>query len=214
MKTILLDQAEFIVARTRTALKKHGIETINDLFNDFPTRYENYHVSSIKEAKLETPIVLEGSIVSKITVSYLKSKLTALNFLLEVEGQILKATIFNRVFLKSKLDYGTVIKASGKFMKSLNNFTISELILCDEINRDIVPIYKNKDISEAKYVEIMDKCFRRYGEFITETLPDSYIQKHNLISLKTATKYLHVPETLEQIEIGLNRLKTTLENII
>lgn len=207
MKTILLDQAEFIVARTKTALKKHGIETINDLFNDFPTRYENYHVSSINEAKLETPIVLEGSIASKITVTYLKSKLTALNFLLDVEGQIVKATIFNRVFLKNKLDYGTVIKASGKFMKSLNNFTISELILCDEINREIVPIYKNKDISEAKYVEIMDKCFRRYGEFIEETLPEKYIEKHNLVSLKTATKYLHVPENLEQIKIGLDRLK-------
>ena len=207
MKTILLEQAEFIVARTQTALKKQGIETINDLFQEFPTRYENYNVSSIKNAKLEETIVLEGSVVSKVTVTYLKSKLTALNFLFEVEGQVIKATIFNRVFLKNKLDYGTVIKASGKFMKTLNNFTISELILCDEINRDIVPIYKIKDISEAKYLEIMDKCFRRYGDYITETLPSKYIDKHNLVSLKTATKYLHVPETLEQIKTGLDRLK-------
>ena len=207
MKTILLEQADFIVARTQTALKKQGIETINDLFLEFPTRYENYHVSSINNAKLEETIVLEGSVVSKVTVTYLKSKLSALNFLFEVEGQIVKATIFNRVFLKSKLDYGTVIKASGKFMKTLNNFTISELILCDEINRDIVPIYKIKDISEAKYLEIMDKCFRRYGDYITETLPNKYIEKHNLVSLKTATKYLHVPETLEQIKLGLDRLK-------
>ena len=207
MKTILLEQADFIVSRTQTALKKQGIETINDLFLEFPTRYENYHVSSINNAKLEETIVLEGSVVSKVTVTYLKSKLSALNFLFEVEGQIVKATIFNRVFLKSKLDYGTVIKASGKFMKTLNNFTISELILCDEINRDIVPIYKIKDISEAKYLEIMDKCFRRYGDYITETLPNKYIEKHNLVSLKTATKYLHVPETLEQIKLGLDRLK-------
>lgn len=207
MKTILLEQADFIVARTQTALKKQGIETINDLFLEFPTRYENYHVSSINNAKLEETIVLEGSVVSKVTVNYLKSKLSALNFLFEVEGQVVKATIFNRVFLKNKLDYGTVIKASGKFMKTLNNFTISELILCDEINRDIVPVYKIKDISEAKYLEIMDKCFRRYGDYITETLPNKYIEKHNLVSLKTATKYLHVPETLEQIKLGLDRLK-------
>ena len=139
MKTILLDQAEFIVARTKTALKKHGIETINDLFEEFPTRYENYHVSSIKDAKLDETIVLEGSIASKITVTYLKSKLTALNFLLDVEGQIVKATIFNRVFLKNKLDYGTVIKASGKFMKSLKSvysftvITLSWFIIVDAL---------------------------------------------------------------------------------
>ena len=41
MKTILLEQADFIVSRTQTALKKQGIETINDLFLEFPIRYEN-----------------------------------------------------------------------------------------------------------------------------------------------------------------------------
>ena len=110
MKTILLEQADFIVARTQTALKKQGIETINDLFLEFPTRYENYHVSSINNAKLEETIVLEGSVVSKVTVTYLKSKLSALNFLFEVEGQIVKATIFNRVFLKSKWQINARLK--------------------------------------------------------------------------------------------------------
>ena len=130
MKTILLDQAEFIVARTRTALKKNGIETINDLFNDFPTRYENYNVSSIKDAKLEETIVLEGSISSKITVTYLKSKLTALNFLFDVEGQIVKATIFNRVFLKNKLDYGNFNKfeLDNKFLDIIDKKIPEELV--------------------------------------------------------------------------------------
>ena len=159
MKTILLDQAEFIVARTKTALKKHGIETIGDLFQDFPTRYENYHVSSINEAKLEETIVLEGSVASKVTVTYLKSKLSALNFLMDVEGQIVKATIFNRVFLKNKLDYGTVIKASGKFMKSLNNFTISELILCDEINRELKEELTSKLLEFASTTDNLEEIF-------------------------------------------------------
>ena len=75
MKTILLDQAEFIVARTKTALKKHGIETINDLFEEFPTRYENYHVSSIKDAKLDETIVYLASILHDCAKLYSKDKL-------------------------------------------------------------------------------------------------------------------------------------------
>mgnify|MGYP003310475069 CR=1 FL=1 len=61
--------------------------------------------ADLKDAKLEETIVLEGSIHSKVTVTYLKAKLSALNFLLEVEGQIIRATIFNRTYLKTKLDY-------------------------------------------------------------------------------------------------------------
>ena len=83
-------------------LKKQGIETVDQLLYEYPSRYENFKVSSIKDAKLDEQIVLEGSIQSKVTVTYLKTKLSALNFLLEVEGQIIRATIFNRTFLKKE----------------------------------------------------------------------------------------------------------------
>ena len=130
MKTIFLEHEEYILSRYRNILKKQGIETVDQLLYEYPSRYENFKVSSIKDAKLDEQIVLEGSIQSKVTVTYLKTKLSALNFLLEVEGQIIRATIFNRTFLKTKLDYGTVIRASGRFIKTMNNFTISELIFC------------------------------------------------------------------------------------
>ena len=207
MKSILLENEEYILARYRNALKKQGIETIEQLLKEYPTRYENFKVSSIKNAKLDEQIVLEGSIQSKVTVTYLKAKLSALNFLLEVEGRIVRATIFNRTFLKTKLDYGTVIRASGKFVKTMNNFTISELIFCDEIDREIVPIYKTKDISEAKYIELVDKVQRKYLDLLDEELPKKYIDKHHLVDIYTLTKYLHKPESEEQINVARKRLK-------
>ena len=207
MKTILLEQEEYILSRYRNILKKQGIETVEQLLTEFPTRYENFKVSSIKDAKLDEQIVLEGSIQSKVTVTYLKAKLSALNFLLDVEGQIIRATIFNRTFLKTKLDYGTVIRASGRFIKTMNNFTISELVFCDEIDREIVPIYKTKDISEAKYIEIVDKTLRRYNDLVEETLPNEYIEKHNLIGSKLLMKYLHNPNSMLEVDIAKRRLK-------
>lgn len=207
MNYIPLEAEDYILARYRNAFKKQGIETVEDLLRDFPIRYENYHVSSIKDAKLEENICLEGSIQSKVTVTYLKAKLSALNFLFEVEGKIIRATIFNRVYLKTKLDYGTVIRATGRFVKSLNNFTISDLILCDEIDREIVPLYKTKDISEAKYIEIMDKVVRRYGDKLNDDLPLDLIQKHNLVDINTLIKYLHQPKSMQEVEIARRRLK-------
>lgn len=207
MKTILLENEEYILARYRNALKKQGIETVEDLLKEYPSRYENFKVSSIKDAKLDEQIVLEGSIHSKVTVTYLKAKLSALNFLFEVEGQIIRATIFNRTYLKTKLDYGTLIRATGKFVKTMNNFTISELIFCDEIDREIVPIYKNKDISESKYIEVVDKVQRKYIDLLDEEMPSKYLEKHNLIDIKTLTKYMHNPHSIEQIEEAKKRLK-------
>ena len=104
MKTILLEQADYILPRYRNFLKKHGIDTIQQLFEEFPTRYENYKVKKLSEAQIDEPIVLEGSICSKVTIQYLKSKLSTVNFLLEVDGQVIKAALFNRVYLKNKLD--------------------------------------------------------------------------------------------------------------
>lgn len=207
MKTILLEHEEYILSRYRNILKKQGIETVDQLLYEYPSRYENFKVSSIKDAKLDEQIVLEGSIQSKVTVTYLKAKLSALNFLLEVEGQIIRATIFNRTFLKTKLDYGTVIRASGRFIKTMNNFTISELIFCDEIDKEIVPIYKTKDISEAKYIEIVDKTLRRYNDLVEESLPLEYLEKHNLIGSKLLMQYMHNPNSLLEVEIGKKRLK-------
>ncbi len=207
MKTILLEQEEYILPRYRNALKKQGIETVEQVLKEYPIRYENFKVSSINDAKIDEQIVLEGSIQSKVTVTYIKSKLSALNFLLEVEGRIIRATIFNRTFLKTKLDYGTVIRATGKFVKTMNNFTISELVFCDEIDREIVPIYKAKDISEAKYIELVDKIQRRYIDLVEETMPNKYLEKHNLIGVKLLTKYLHSPNSMLEVEAARRRLK-------
>ena len=70
-----LADEDYILTRYQNILKKQGITTIHDLLYEFPVKYENYKVSSIKDAKLDETIVLEGTIVSRITVNYLKTKL-------------------------------------------------------------------------------------------------------------------------------------------
>lgn len=207
MQNIKLASEEYILARHKTTLKKQGIETVADLLFEFPVRYENFTVTPLKDAKLDEIVVLEGSVVSKVTVTYLKTKLTTLSFLFEVEGKIIRATIFNRTYLKNKLDYGTLIRVSGRFYQSFYNFTVNSLILCDEINRDIVPIYRIKDISESKYLEIIDKVFHKYKDRIEETLPEELLLKYRLISLKEAVRILHYPSSLQELEKAYQRFK-------
>ena len=207
LNDILIANEDYILARYQNLLKKQNILTIEDLLFNFPTKYEDYRVGSIKDAVLDENIVLEGTIVSKVTVNYLKSKLSTVVFTMEVEGERIRCTIFNRVFLKGKINYGTVLRVQGHFYQNMNNFTINNLLICDEINRDIVPVYKVKDIAHDKYLAIMEKAFRRYKNLIVETLPKELLEKHNLLSMQETIYKLHFADDFEQINQALTRIK-------
>ncbi len=202
----LIDE-DYILTRYQNILKKQNITTVHDLLFEFPIRYENYKVSPLSEAKLDETITLEGTIVSRVTVNYLKTKLSTVVFQLEVEGTKIRCTIFNRVFLKGKLNYGTVIRVQGRFYQNMNNFTVANLIICDEINRDVVPVYHIKDISESKCLEIIEKVYRRYKNKITETLPKEYILKRQLLDMPSAVKILHFGDDMNEIEQARKRIK-------
>jgi ATP-dependent DNA helicase RecG len=207
INNILLENEEYILTRYKNTLSKQGINTVGDLLNNFPVKYEDYTVSSIHDAVVDENIVLEGSVASKLTINYVKSKLSTLSFMMDVDGHLFRATIFNRLFLKTKLTYGQVIRVSGRFYKNLNNFTINDLIFCDEVNQDIIPTYKIKEITDSKYLEIVNKVFHRYGKKLEETMPIEYINRHGLLGYKECVKLLHYPNSMDEIKLANNRFK-------
>lgn len=202
-----LANEDYILTRYQNILKKQGITTVEDILFNFPTKYEDYNVSSIETAVVDENIVLEGTVITKLTVNHLKNKLSAVVFQMEVEGRKIRCTIFNRAYLKNKINYGSVIRVQGKFFQNMYNFTVSNLIILDEFNRDIIPNYNVKDITDSKYIEIVEKAYRRYKNRITETLPSEYINKHNLLSMPETIKTLHFGDKLIDIENALKRVK-------
>lgn len=204
---VKLSNETYILSRYQTLLKKQGIETAYDLLYNFPTKYEDYTVQSIEGAQLDENIVLEGMVSSKVTVNYLKQKLSTVVFTLDVENRKIRCTIFNRVFLKGKINYGSVIRVQGHFYQNMFNFTVNNILIVDEINRNIVPVYKLKDIAHEKYLTIVEKVFRRYKHLIEETLPTSYLEEHHLLSMKDTLAKLHFADDFDEINQALRRIK-------
>lgn len=207
LKDYQVSEEDYILARYKTIFKKKGIQTIEDLLFDFPVKYDNFKVQSLKDAKLEETIILEGTIVSKIAINYLKSKLSTVVFQLEVEGTKIRCTVFNRIYLKGKLNYGSVIRVQGKFYQSMNQFTVSNLILVDEFSRDVIPTYRVKEIADEKYFEILLTAFRKYKNQIQETLPKAYLEKHQLLSLLETVRILHFSDQLDEIAQAKKRIQ-------
>ena len=210
---IMLADEEYILSRYKTLLKKANILTVSDILYNFPSRYDDYTVTPHNEiVSLEQDhIVLEGTIASKTNVSYLKSKMTSMVFTINIETKDkninVRCTIFNRAFLKDKLKFGTVVRVIGKFYQNFNNFTVADLIIVDEINRDIVPTYKVKDLAQVKYFELIETIYRKYKNKITETLPLEILKKHSLMELKDVVKKLHFPQSIEDTKEAYRRVK-------
>lgn len=206
MKDILLSDINYISAKYLTALKKCNINTVEDLLLDFPNKFDDYSVTPMQDAVSDVTITIAGIVQTKATVMNTKTKLSIMTFFVDVDGRKIKATIFNRHFLKSKLNYGVFVKLTGKFKQDMKNFVASEIHF-NEFGNDINPVFNIKGISDEKLLELKERIYYDYEDEIEETLPEELYKKLGLISLKDAIKYINIPEDMIEVRSAIKRIK-------
>jgi len=206
MEDILLEEVGYISTKYLNALKKCNINTVDDLLMNFPNKFDDYTVTSFKDAKPDTTITVAGVVQTKATVMNTKTKLSIMTFFVDVDGRKVKAAIFNRHYLKSKLSYGVFVKLTGKFKEDMKNFVASEIHF-DEFGNDINPVFNIKGIADEKMLELKEKVYKDYKHLIVETIPLELRKKLNLISLKDAIKYINIPEDMDEVKKAIKRIK-------
>ena len=143
MKEILLSDINYIATKNLNILKKCNINTVEDLLLNFPNKFSDYTVKSIDEVESDVTVTVAGVVQTKATVTNTKTKLSIMTFYVDVEERKVKVTIFNRHFLKTKLNYGVYVKVTGKFKPDMKNFIASEIHF-DEFGNDINPVFDSK----------------------------------------------------------------------
>ena len=206
MEEILLEEVGYISTKYLNALKKCNINTVEDLLMNFPNKFDDYTVTSMQDALPDTTITVAGVVQTKATVMNTKTNLSIMTFFVDVDGRKVKATIFNRHYLKSKISYGVFVKLTGKFKEDMKNFIASEIHF-DEFGNDINPVFNIKGISDEKMLELKEKIYRDYKHIIEETIPSEIRNKLNLISLKDAIKYINIPEDMDEVKKAIKRIK-------
>ena len=106
MKKILLSDLDYITQKNVLIFKKNKIFTAWDLLTSYPSKFDDYTLVSVKDAKIEENITIAGIVQGKATVYNARSKLSIMNFYIESEGRKIRVTIFNRQFLRNKINYG------------------------------------------------------------------------------------------------------------
>lgn len=202
-----LSEVEFITAKMVQALKRHNIVTVLDLLYSFPSKFEDYTIVPIDEIDDVTKTVsIAGIVQGKPSSLNVKSNLNMMKFNCDVDGERVKVTIFNRQFLKNKLNYGVYVRLTGKFDESKTKFTASEIAF-NEFENAIQPVFNIKGVDDEKLLALKEKLYYEYRDEIVEDLPEEIREKYNLISINKAIKYINIPEELEQTSQAIKRIK-------
>ncbi len=187
-------------------LNEIGIYSIDDLINYYPFRYEIIENSDISKLNDGDKIVIGGIIENVPSVIHFNRKLNKMSFRLNTGSFVSNITIFNRAFLKDKLNVGNTITVIGKYDKKHNSITASDIKFGLIEETLIEPIYHSSfKISSSKISKIIKSIL---GKVKTKDyIPNSLIEKYHFIDKDKAIKIIHNPTSKEELNKALARLK-------
>ena len=205
----LLSDVKGIGPRALCLLNKIGIYTIEDLVTHYPFCYDVLQRGNLQDTEDGGHIVIDGRIESVPILMRFKAGLNKMNFRLVTQSGVVGVSIFNRAFLKSKLEVGTGVTVIGKFDKSKNVITASEIKLETLSNKvKIEPIYHcTNGLTNKNMATYINMALLMFGKEIKDYIPKQYVEKYNFLNKKTALNIIHNPSTEEKLMEVKIRLK-------
>ena len=201
-----LDEIKGLGVKTKDKLEKLGIYDIKSLLTFYPFRYNIIEKSDINSLEQDDKITIDGVIETLPNIFYFNHK-DRMTFKLNTGTNIIKIMIFNRGFLKQKLNIGTKITVVGKYDKKHNTIIVSDLYFGLILKKKIEPIYH-------KSAGLTNKQIRKYinealnlGYGIEDYIPESLISKYKFISKDDSIKTMHNPITEEKLKQSILRTK-------
>ena len=204
---MILSDVKGIGPKSEKILNKMGIFTPDDLISFFPFRYEVIERTDIFNLKDGDKIIIDGVIESVPTIFFFGRK-DKMNFKLSTTTKIFNVSIFNRGFLKSKLQVGTKISVIGKYDQKYNLIVANDLkfgLLPDV--PVIEPVYHTVSGISGKQIEtfINNLFFQDYK--IIDYVPSEYVSKYQFISKRQSLEKVHFPKNLKELHLASQRLK-------
>ncbi|MCI5939428.1 MAG: ATP-dependent DNA helicase RecG [Acholeplasmataceae bacterium] len=202
-----LSEVEFLSAKTVQSFKRNNINTVVDLLYSFPSRFEDYTIVSIDEiTDVDKVVSIAGIVQGKASSLNVKNNLNIMRFIVDVDGVDVKATIFNRQFLKSKISYGTYVRLTGKFDETKTKFTASEVAF-NEFESAIQPVFNIKGVDDKKVLQYKERLFYEYRHELIEDLPQDIRKEFDLVSIDDAIKYINIPDEMSEAMKAIRRIK-------
>ncbi len=205
-----LSKVKGIGPKSELLLNKIGIYTIDDLVTHFPFRYDVLERTDIRT--IDDPnqkIVIDGKVESVPLIIRFKGGLNKLNFRLYTTYGSVGVSIFGRAFLKKNLPVGENIIVIGKYDKSKNIITASDIkfgTLSKEARIESV-YHTTSGLSQKILSNAINNALTIYGKELSDSIPNYLIEKYNFLNKKIALNIVHNPPSYEKLKEASIRLK-------
>lgn len=202
-----LNEINKIGAKTLLYLNDMGIYNIDDLVNYYPYKYEIIKRSNIDKLIDGDKIIIDGMIESNPTIFYYGKRKNAMNFRIRTNDRILLVGIYNRGFMKNKLNIGTNVTVIGKYNKHNNKVIASDIklsLLPDKTTVDVIYHESNKINSKELNIYI-NEALEHYSP--KEYIPNYLMEKYKFQSKYLCLKEIHNPTSSENLKMSINMLK-------
>lgn len=191
-----LSMIKGIGPKTIKCLNKLNINSINNLINYYPYRYELLKRTNLNKVDDPNHVVIDGVIESQPQLYFFKHKINRMTFRINVQNKILNIVIFNRAFLKNKLLIGTNVIVIGKYDEQKNILTATDLkfgLLNKEIT--IEPIYHlTTGLSQKQISNFIVDALQQVDN-IVDLIPPFYSKKYHFMDKLNSLKIIHQPPT-------------------
>ena len=197
------------------ALKRLGIETIEDLLYHLPARYEDISdIESVAGLTKGQDAVVYGQLSGLKSRKAWKSKKPIAEGYIEDGSAKIKVMWFNQPYLAKMYQDGMYVKLAGKVAGSegklyLSNPEIEPLDslpidrhdsifkgTASEIDDTIYPIYREtKGVTSKWLYHTVLKCFEKgILDTLDDPIPNNILDRYKLPILKTALVWIHSPK--------------------
>lgn len=201
-----LEDIKGIGKTTIKYLNELGIYDIQNLIEYYPFRYEIIENSDINNLHDGDKVVLGGIIETIPTVIHFNRKLNKMSFRLKTDKFIANITIFNRAFLKDKLNIGNQITVIGKYDQKHSSITASDIKFGVIDKALIEPVYHSSfKISSSKISKIIKSVLNNVEGI--DYIPTIFTNKYKFIDKTKALNIIHNPQTKKELKLALKRLK-------
>jgi ATP-dependent DNA helicase RecG len=194
-------------------LEKLEIKTIKNLLYHVPSRYMDYSkVTTISNLQPGETATIHAKVISLKNVYSKRGIKMQIGSLEDTSGKIM-VIWFNQPFLIKTLYPGRLVSLSGKVGFFARRLCLTspdyEFIPAEEAQGihtgRLVPIYPETSGLSSKWLRTKMK-YAFESVQVKEFLPETILQKNQLVGFREAIKLVHFPESLSQAKKGRERL--------
>ena len=193
--------------------QKLGLQIARDVLFHFPREYEDMsQLRKVEQFEENVPLSVCGDI-KEVDLRHTGAGRTVLGVLVQQEERYVRALWFNQPYMRDRFSQGQRVVLSGKAKLNSGHWEMAhprvETLTADQTAPagKILPLYSlTEGVSQGQMRRIVQSVLDDCLDQMDEVFPDTFLQQHNLLALRSALPQVHSPDNRELLEQARYRL--------